>query len=133
MSVTIEAPYPAIATRTTLPNPRLGNEEQLATQRDLRIMMNKSAWTYIKTSSLKIYRYNFSVTLEKAEEIEQFLLSYIGEKWKLTDHHGVERIGYCLTNPNVLSLQRAHSGAEVCTAYGYTLNERVDWELEFEA
>lgn len=136
----IEAPYPAVERLMFLPEPALSNHVEILDERDYKITMTGAVYGYTKRSDEHKYRYTFNVTLLKYFEVIEFVETYIGEQWRIIDHHGDLIVGYCETNPVQLTTdKRAGMGYshDECLAleefvdYTYTLGENVVFDLEF--
>jgi len=127
----LKAPYPAIQTIVTLPEPHLNNDVFLLDERNYKYMMDKSVYSYIKTTPLKRYKYVFTLTRGKLFEVFEFLKAYLGVKWEIIDHHGNSIIGYCVTNPSKFTSTLGPL-AYKANCLPYTENEKFTFELEFE-
>ena len=127
----IYAPYPSEATLMFLPEPQVQNSSQPVEQRQHVVMMDKTVYGYTKSTGITVHSYSFHITREKSEEVREFVQAYYGELWRVIDHNDLQIIGYCLTNLNEFRYVHPHAG-HTAKATGYTLNEKVVWDLEFE-
>ena len=126
----IYAPYPFVLGVVVLPDPLLENQEQLQDERDYRISMDKTVYSYVKTTTKKLYVYSFRMNRQQFDLFEAFVQAYHAEQWRIIDHHSVERIGYLMNNPITGQFYGLHTGD--CED-GYSHNERATVEIEFEA
>jgi len=127
----IKAPYPHVQTVMVLPNPVLDNSEEPLDERDYRIMMDKTVYSYIKRIGESTFRYSFRLTRLKAIEVIAFVENYIGTKWEITDHHEVVSYVYCTSDVKTLTTVRG-PGTGPCYFDGYSVNEGLTLDLEFE-
>lgn len=127
----IYAPYPFVEDAIILPNPLLANQEQTQHERDYRIMMDSTITSYVKRATKKIHIFSFSMSRRKASEFENFINEKQHEMWRIVDHNNNDLFGYILTNPLTLSFDGKYT--ENCNSTSYSENERVTFEIEFEA
>lgn len=95
----LEAPVPAIASTLLLPQPAFGNVEQLTAEVVPIKMMDGSTRTMVKAADNKrLYRYDFTLSSEKVEEVEDFVRRYRGNKFRVV-WRGKTVEGYLTLNP----------------------------------
>jgi len=89
MSLTIEAPYPAIQTTTILPNPEFGDGISLAAEVDVKRATEGTVRTYISPKNKdKVLELSWRLTREKSLELRAFIEVYFAHKMRITDHMG---------------------------------------------
>ena len=125
------APYPHIQTGIVLPQPILQNSKQPLNERDYRIMMDKTVYSYVKRLDQSTFSYSFKLTRLKSIEVIAFIESYIGVMWEIIDHHDTKIHAYCISNPNSLTAYRGPIKGP-CYIDGYSINEGLTLDLEFE-
>jgi len=125
------APYPHIQTGIVLPNPILTNSEQPINERDFRIMMDKTVYSYIKRIDDHRFNYSFRLTRHKSIEVVAFVEAYIGVLWEIIDHHDLKIYAYCTSDPKTLTAYRGPITGP-CYIDGYSVNEGLTLDLEFE-
>jgi len=126
-----KAPLPTIQTTIVLPHPILGNAEKPLHERDYRIMMDKTVYSYIKRINDSRFTYNFQLTRMKAIEVIAFVELYIGSLWEIVDHHDQVIQAYCTSDIKTLTAYRG-PGSGPCYFDGFSVNEGLSLELEFE-
>lgn len=124
------APHPNIQNTIVVPEPILNNQEQLLSERDYRIMMNKTVYSYVKRLSDSKFSYSFRLTRPKSIEVIAFVEAYIGLLWRIVDHHENEILAYCTSDPKTLTAVRGVGGS--CVIDNYSMNEGLTLDLEFE-
>ena len=126
---TLQAPYPAIQTTSLLPNPKFSDTEALTETLQLKIAMNGTLRTYIKTKGVREkLQWNFRLTRNKALEVQAFMRSYHASKVKVTDHNDRVWIGNFTNNPVELdTVSRAAPAVQTLPR-----GEYVEFTLEFE-
>lgn len=126
----IYAPYPYVLGAIALPNPVLSNQEQLQDERDYRISMDKTVYSYVKRTPKRLYVYSFLLTRQKFDELEAFVHLYSAAQWRVLDHQDDYLVGYLINNP----FEGQFNGLFTTDCVdGYSHNERSTVELEFEA
>ena len=122
--ISIEAPYPDIASILVLPEPELGNAMATTSGVQVKRMMDGTLETYINKREQKSYRFTVVIPKVKAIQVLDFFSLYLGSKIRYKD---VTRtvIGYITKNPLELDMQRR--------AVSQNSQEDVDLELTLEA
>lgn len=96
----LQAPYPALQTTTFLPNPLFGDSVGSLSTFSTKRSMNGTKYTYVKSrDSRKRLLWTFSISHEKALELQDFVDTYSGEEIKITDHVGKVYVGNITSNP----------------------------------
>lgn len=93
------APYPAIQTTSVLPNPRLGDAENLRVTVTMKRTMDGTRYTYIKRKGGRKLQWTFKLTRNKSLEMRAFIQSYFASKIKVIDHNDRVWIGHFINNP----------------------------------
>jgi hypothetical protein len=80
----LEAPYPASASTVLLPSPSLGNNEGLLSQVTVIKMMDGSRRSVVKKADgKKQFRWDFTISRDKMEEVADFVKRYRGAKLRV--------------------------------------------------
>ena len=125
MTFIVQGPYPLLQSTLVLPNPREGNQKNLAASIQTMRSMDGTLYTYVKTKrGRKAMSWDFLTTKEKAQEAKQFIEQYAGGLIRVTDHEGTAIVGYITINP----LEFAGEGR----AGGYPSGEVYRWTLSLE-
>jgi hypothetical protein len=96
----VQGPFPLIQSSIILPSPRVGNTNSLTSSIQVLRMSDGSTHTYVKAKrGRRKYRYDFSMSRDKMDELRSFIEAYAGKPVKVTDHNDVIRIGYLTLNP----------------------------------
>jgi hypothetical protein len=120
--VLLQAPFELIRTSVVIPNPILGDGENLISNLTLRRSMDNTAYTYVKSSKSRRLAYTFTLSRMKALELEAFFNSYNGADIKLLNWKGEVWKVKLATNPiDFVQTRRSHPGGD-----------RTDVNLEFE-
>lgn len=122
----LQAPYPAAQTTTFLPNPIFGDSVGSLNTFDTKRSMTGVKYTYVKSrDSRKRLLWTFSISHEKALELQDFIDTYNGEQILVSDHVGKVYVGYLTSNPVEFesTARRAHSPG---------LNTQSQVQLEFQ-
>jgi hypothetical protein len=120
--VLLQAPFELIRTSVVIPNPILGDGENLISNLTLRRSMDNTAYTYVKSSKSRRLAYTFTLSRMKALELEAFFNSYNGADIKLLNWKGEVWKVKLVTNPiDFVQTRRSHPGGD-----------RTDVNLEFE-
>lgn len=100
MSFIIQAPHPALATTTYLPNPVLGDSVSPTGTVSFKRAMNGTKYTYVKSrDSRKRLLWTFNISMAKALELQAFFNAYSASKILITDHIGKVYLGNFTSNP----------------------------------
>ena len=86
MSVILDAPHNIPQTRTILPNPELGDTQDLRDEVIYKESIDGTIYSHIKTNNRKRLIYDFDITRLKALEILEFFTAYNDEYIRLTNH-----------------------------------------------
>ena len=123
----LEAPYPSVQTTTLLPNPSLGDSDNLRAEVLTKRAMDGTLRTYVKhKDSRKRLVWTFQVTRMKGMEVKEFYRSYAASRVKVTDHLGRIWIGNFMTSP----LELEFTGPWKSERYPH--GEMISLALEFE-
>jgi len=123
----LEAPYPNIQTTTLLPNPSLGDSDNLRSEVVTKRSMDGTLYTYVKKKdSRKRLVFDFQVTRMKGMEVKEFYRSYAASRIKLTDHLGRIWVGNFITSPLELEFVGPWKSER------YPHGEIISLTLEFE-
>lgn len=96
----LKGPYPALQTVVLLPSPAMGNNEALTCSVQVLRGMDGTTYSYVKSKrGRKKYSWDFSITKEKTEELEDFVVRYHGSVIQTEDHAGDIRNGWLTINP----------------------------------
>ncbi len=128
----IYAPYPFVLDVILLPQPSLSNQEVLQDTRDYRVSMDKTVHSYVKRTPKRVYIFDFVTTRYVADRFNTFLQSYFQEQWRILDHHNTELIGHVISNPHTQEFSGVYTTPCVGKD-GYSNNERVTFQIDFEA
>jgi len=111
MSFKIEAPYPALATTTILPNPQLQDSVGSTGSIEIKRSMNGTKYSYVKSrDARRRLLWTFLLSYDKVLELQAFYDSYNSNQIKVTDHFDVVYRGYFTSNPfDFETLRRAAS------------------------
>ncbi len=95
------APYPTIQTTSVLPNPRLGDAENLRVAISMKRAMDGTRFTYVKRKGVnsRKLQWTFLLTRNKSLEVEAFIKSYFASKIKVIDHNDRIWLGHFVNNP----------------------------------
>lgn len=125
MAFVIQAPYPALATTTFLPNPSPGDSLANTDTLEIKQSMNGTKYSYVKSrASRKKLLWAFQISQHKALELREFFNAYNAKQIKVTDHMGDVYLGYFTTNPFEFETIRKSSSSP-----GNTLHQI---QIEFE-
>lgn len=123
----LEAPYPGIQTTTLLPNPVLGDSDNLLVAILTKRSMDGTLYTYVKKKDgRKRLVFNFQVTRMKGMEVKEFYRSYAASRIKITDHLGRIWVGSFMTSPLELEFTGPWKSKR------YPRGEIISLALEFE-
>ncbi len=121
--ITFDAPYEAPIHKIRLPNPNLGDSENLQVEVAPKRAMDGTLYTYTKNKdSRRKFVLNFVLTRLKALELERFVLLYHSNKIQMIDHLTRTWLGYFISNPIEFTTSKR----------GSVGNELVEVSLEFE-
>ena len=96
----LAAPYPALQTKSLLPNPTLSDQKALTASISAYRSYSGATYTYIKRGDgRKRFSWTFRLSRPKGAELEEFYYSYFGSKIQVTDHNGNKWLGYFINNP----------------------------------
>lgn len=123
--LTLEAPYPGIQTTSFLPNPQLGDSEELTDEVVTKRAMDGTLYTYVKTKNQR-RRLVFSLVLSrmKALELRGFITAYYASTIRFTDHLDRVWVGNLVNDPFEFSTPNRSGN---CPG-----QERQTIQLEFE-
>lgn len=93
------APYPTVQTTSVLPNPRLGDTENLRVAVSMKRTMDGTRYTYVKRKGGRRLQWTFKLTRNKGLEVRAFIQSYFASKVKVIDHNDRVWIGHFINNP----------------------------------
>lgn len=128
MSFILQAPYPALAATTQLPNPELSDGEGLTDEVSPFHALDGTLRTYVKTKGgRRRLFWDFLLARPKALELRAFLRVYFASQIKITDHHDRVWVGYFASNPFELTTDRGSQ-----TNIDSVRAERASIRLEFE-
>ena len=122
------APYPTIQTTSVLPNPRLGDGENLRAAISMKRAMDGTRYTYIKRKGGRKLQWTFKLTRNKSLEMRAFIQSYFASTIKVIDHNDRVWVGHFTNNPFELSTESRAAPAIAPMPRG----ENVVITLEFE-
>lgn len=127
--IVIKTPHPTYTTVLILPNPQFGDGETVVRDINIQRSMDGTPYSYLKTSSQVRLTYSLILTRMKSLELLEFLESFAGETWRLTDHKNDTYVGDLVTNNLQLqNFRRAvYSDGSV-----YSSLEQVSINIEFE-
>lgn len=134
MSFTLEAPWPGSQTKSILPNPRLGNNENIQQSINIKRSITGTVRTYVKRNNMvkgdnrHKMQWSFVLTRNKAIEVLEFVKAYHASQMRVTDHLGREFIGYVMNNPLEITMARRGNPAVQNLPNG----ELCEVEIEFE-
>lgn len=98
--ITLQAPYAAIASTVTLPNPVLGDSVSQSLKTKFGFAMSGRIVTTISLQPEKKVQYQFDkLTRTQVDALLTFLRTYGGADIKLTDYQGDVWKVKCLSNP----------------------------------
>lgn|SRR5574340_1625446 len=121
--ITFTAPYDAPIHCIRLPNPLLGDSENLQVEVTSKRAMDGTLYTYTKNKdSRRKFVFNFVITRLKALELERFVFLYSSNQIQMIDHLTRTWVGYITTNPIEFTTSRR----------GSVGNEIVEVSIEFE-
>lgn len=103
MAVICLAPFGAIVTDITLPNPQPGNKIQRKMEMTLKRSMNGLNYTYVKTTPYSIFDYTFELDRLKSYELKAFIQSYHSAEWLLIDFNNISWKVKLKTNPSEIT------------------------------
>ena len=116
MSMIFRAPYPTMVSTSVLPNPDLGDSENLKNRLDIHRSKTGVKRTYIVRPNTSKFLYNFRLTRFKAAEFEEFVKAYIGYKWLVEDYRGSKLVVTLSNNPfEFTSASSSRPGREIVT------------------
>lgn len=125
---TLQAPYPGLQTTTIMPNPALGDSENLVAEVAKKHAMDGTLYTYVKRKGRRKLQWTFSLSRNKGLELRAFLQAYFASKILATDHHGRRWAGFFVNNPFEFETERRAAPAIAPMPRG----ERQRITLEFE-
>lgn len=126
MALIIQAPWPGPVSTHYLPNPQSGDSIAPTGTLEFKRSMNGSRYAYVKSrDKRKRMVWTFSLTQDKALELQAFFDVYNGEQVKVLDHIGKEYVGNFTTNP----FEFEAVGRSVASPSNYSLHQI---QVEFE-
>lgn len=94
----LEGPYPTLTTIVLLPSPRMSNVEAIKATVNVQRYMDGTVRTYIRRRpGRKRHLFEFLVTRDKAEEIEDFVKRYPGRRVRVVWRETI--LGFMILNP----------------------------------
>jgi hypothetical protein len=99
MSVSLQAPVPAVQTTTLLPNPQMGDTQGRKHSVDIFRAIDGTLRTSVKSNQRHVLSYSFNLTRLKAAEVEEFVNSYMSSKIRMRNHKNEIWEGYFANNP----------------------------------
>jgi hypothetical protein len=94
----LEGPYPLLATTILLPSPRMSNIEAIKSTVAIKRYMDGSIRTYIRRKpGRKRHLFEFLVTVDKAEQLEDFVKRYPGRMVRVVWRDVI--FGHLVLNP----------------------------------
>lgn len=100
MSFIIQAPSPAIAITSYLPNPQLGDSVSPTGTLDFKRSMNGAKYAYVTSrDQRKKLIWSFTISHHKALELQALFDAYGSSDILITDHLGKQYIGNFTSNP----------------------------------
>jgi hypothetical protein len=118
----LQAPYPSMTATTILPNPNVGDTENLRNRIDIHRSMTGVRRVYVKDIGRNSLTFSFSILRPKALELTEFITAYNSVKWKIVTHENESWIVNLMNNPfEFTSIARSNPGRE-------SLNIRFDFE-----
>lgn len=96
----IQGPWPSMKNTLLLPSPEQGNNKgNSATVQTLR-SMDGTLYTYIKSKRARQgFSWQFVTSKDKALEAKEFMRIHEDGTVRITDHRGVNYVGYVTINP----------------------------------
>ena len=128
---TFEAPHPAIATITRVPNPQLSNQESLTSTLTPKRATDGTLYTYVKKQNRRKLLWTFTMDRPKALEFLSFVRRYSGKLIRVTDHRGDVWLGYMTNNPFEFDTTRRAAGRRTLSPEGVRA-EQQSITIEFE-
>ena len=126
MALIIQAPWPGPVSTHYLPNPQSGDSIAPTGTLEFKRSMNGNRFAYVKSrDKRKRMVWTFSLSQDKALELQAFFDVYSGAQVKVTDHIGKEYIGNFTTNP----FEFEAVGRSVASPSNYSLHQI---QVEFE-
>ena len=94
------APHPQYSVTTLLPSPNFGDSSLLRSSIKTMRATDGTLYTYvISRDSLKKFKWDFALSLNKSKELSDFIDTYFASKIKVVDHEDNTHIGYFKNNP----------------------------------
>jgi len=122
------APWPSIQTTSLLPNPVLGDSDNLRAEVQTKRSMDGTLYTYVKSKDGRVRLvFNFQITRMKGLEIMEFYRSYAASKIKIQDHLDRIWVGNFMTSPIELDFTGPWKSRR------YPNGEMITLSIEFEA
>ena len=125
---TLQAPYPGLQTSTVMPNPDLGDSENLVAEVNKKHSMDGTLYTYVKRKGRRKLHWTFALSRNKGLEVRAFLQAYFASKILITDHNARRWVGHFTNNPFEFESDRRAAPAIAPMPRG----ERQRITLEFE-
>jgi hypothetical protein len=126
--IILKAPYPVFVCTIVLPNPKLGDSNTVIREVALQRSIDGTPYSYIKTSSSVRLLYQIELTRAKSLEFEDFVSTYGGVHWHLTDHKNVKYDVIMISELTKQNFKRALYNPT--DTYGGEENVTIDIELE---
>src|ERR1700674_5430285 len=99
MSLTLQAPLPALTTTTVLPSPNFSDNQARKHTVEMRQSMNGHLYSYVKSNARSKLQYSLTLSRMKALELRAFIQAYYRAKVRLTNHKGEVWEVYFTSNP----------------------------------
>ena len=96
---TLQAPYPALQTTSSLPDPLFSDGENLAVSVVRKVAVDGTRYTYVKNKGRRKLRWSFKLTRNKALELRAFIQCYFASQVQIIDHNGRIWVGNLIGNP----------------------------------
>jgi len=126
---TISAPHPLIQTTTVLPNPLFGDQEASTGSINILRSINGVRRTYVKSrAGRRKFKWDFSLTRNKALELLEFYTSYHSHIIFIEDHNGRKWLGNITNNPFEIEMNKRGLPAR----QGFAVGETCSASMEFE-
>lgn len=127
MAFVIEAPHPGVLSTHYLPNPQLGDSVgSVGSLQEPKRAMDGTKYVYVKSrDQRKKLLWTFSLSQDKALEMQAFFDNYAASTVKITDHFGKVYVGNFTTNP----FEFETVGRSVASPTNYSIHQ-IQFEFE---
>lgn len=127
--IILKAPYPSFTKAIVLPNPKLGDSYTVIRETNIKRGIDGTPYTYNKTTANVRLLFQIEMTRQKSLELEGFIKTFGGQRWKLIDHTDTNYLAILVSDFEKRNFKRAWYNPE--DQYGSA--ESVTIDLEFEA